>query len=252
MDDQAAAWGRSAADYEKQFIDPYRPDVKNPVLDALRRLKGAEHMVAGDLGCGAGPLLPLLAERFEKVVALDFSAEMLKRARERCRGLRNVDFLQRSFADLGPLHGQLDVIASINSLVLPKLDELEQALAEFRRCLKPGGRLYAIVPSIDSIHYETMLLLDRARASGQPLEHARKNAAQWAEHASYDFAFARFFHHGIEQHFWQPFEIPYRLRRAGFKRWKLAKTRLAWPQFAKGTELGKHPAPWDWSFVATA
>lgn len=250
--DQAAAWGKSALDYEKQFVDPYRADVKNPVLAALRRLPGAERLTAGDLGCGTGPLLPTLAERFAKVYAVDFSAEMLRRARERCAGLPKIEFLERSFADLSPLHRQLDVATAINSLVLPDLGHLEDALAQMRKCLKPGGRLFAIVPSIDSVHYETMLLLDRARARGLPLEQARKNAAILAEHASYDFAFARFFHHGIEQHFWQPFEIPYRLKRAGFKRWRVAKTRLAWAQFAQGKELTKHAAPWDWSFVATA
>ncbi len=251
MDDQAAAWGQSASDYEKQFVDPYRADAKNPVLAALRRLPGADRLTAGDLGCGTGPLLPLLAERFAKVYAVDFSAGMLKRAQERCQGLKNVEFQERAFADLAPLHGKLDVATAINSLVLPDLAQLEEALRQMRLCLKPGGRLFAIVPSIDSLHYETMLLLDRARARGLPLEQARKNAAKHAEHPSYDFAFARFFHHGIEQHFWQPFEIPYRLKRAGFKKWRLAKTRLAWAQFAQGKELAKHPAPWDWSFAAT-
>jgi SAM-dependent methyltransferase len=250
MHDQASAWGRSASAYEKQFIDPYRADVRNPVVSALRRMRGAASLTAGDLGCGTGPLLPLLAERFAKVHAVDFSADMLARARSRCQGLTNVSFHERAFSDLAPLHGQLDVAVSINSLVLPDLEQMEQALVQMRLCLKPGGRLYGIVPSIDSVFYETMLLVDRARKRGLPLEQARKNAANLAEHSSYDFAFARFFHHGIEQHFWQPYEIPYRLRRAGFRRWQLRKTRLAWAQFAGARDLAGLPPPWDWSFVA--
>lgn len=248
--DQAAAWGRSAEEYDRQFVDPYRPDVRNPVLNALRRLKQADQLVVGDLGCGTGPLLPLLVERFRQVHAVDFSPAMLAVARRRVPASRKLHFHELAFANLKPLHGELDVITSINSLVLPRLDDLEEALVQFRLCLKPGGRLYAIVPSIDSIHYETMLLIDRARMLGQPLDAARKSAAQWAEHSSYDFAFARFFHHGIEQHFWQPFEIPYRLRRAGFRKWKLARARLAWAQFSQGAELAKYPPPWDWCFVA--
>lgn len=250
MDDQARAWGRSAPDYEKQFIDPYRDDVRNPVLRALKRLHGADKLTVADLGCGTGPLLPVLAERFLRVYAVDFSPEMLSRARKRCEGLKRIEFVERSFGDLSPLYGRIDVAVAINSLVLPDLEQLEQALVQMRLCLKPGGRLFAIVPSIDSIHYETMLLVDRARARGMPLDQARKNAVDLAEHSSYDFGLARFFHHGIEQHFWQPFEIPYRLKRAGFRKWRMRKTRLAWPQFAKGKDFAAQPAPWDWSFVA--
>ena len=36
-----------------------------------------------DLGCGTGPLLPYLAERFGKVIALDFAPAMLKLAADR-------------------------------------------------------------------------------------------------------------------------------------------------------------------------
>lgn len=248
--DQAAAWSRAAAFYDKEFVDPYRADADNPVLRALQRLPDADRLTAADFGCGRGPLLPLLARRFQTVWAVDFAPAMIAAARQASEGLANVRFFERPFADLSPLHGQIDVATSINSLVLPDLQELEAALFEMRRCLRPRGRLFAVVPSIDSVHYHTMLLVDRALSSGKPLEMARRSAAHFVDHGCYDFAFGRFTFQGIEQHFWQPFEIPYRLRRAGFRRWQLRKVRLAWAQFALGTDLERHPRPWDWCFQA--
>jgi ubiquinone/menaquinone biosynthesis C-methylase UbiE len=247
---QAEAWSAIARDYEKEFVDPYREDQQNPFLRALERIPNAKELTVADFGCGTGPLLPFLAERFGTVLAIDFAPKMLERARERVKDKSNVQFLALNFADLSSLHGKVDIGTSVNSLVLPHVGEMQQALQEMRRSFKPGGRFYGIVPAMDGVHYYTMLLLDRALATGKPLEAARKNAAYFAEHATYDFAFGQFLFRGIEQHFWTPFELRYRFRRAGFRRLQLRKLHLSWTHFAKGKELDKHPAPWDWCFLA--
>src|SRR5260221_575085 len=103
---------------------------------------------------------------------------------------------------------------------------------------------------MDSVPYFTMLLYDRALASGKPAEAARKNAAHFADHALFDFAFGQFRYRGLEQHFWQPFEVRYRLRRAGFGRMRMRKVHLSWRQFAQRHDLEKFPSPWDWYFEA--
>src|SRR4051812_26721102 len=100
MTDQADYWSRAATNYEQEYIDPYRPEVRSPLLKAFQRLKESPQKVAADLGCGIGPLLPVLAERFRKVFAVDFAEGMLGRARERCLGLANIEFLQRRLTDL--------------------------------------------------------------------------------------------------------------------------------------------------------
>ncbi|MGL4553114.1 MAG: class I SAM-dependent methyltransferase, partial [Gemmataceae bacterium] len=198
------------------------------------------------------PLLPTLAAKFSRVVAVDFAAGMLQRAKERCAGLANVAFEHRPLTDLKPLHGTLDVAVSVNSLVLPDLAELEVALDQIRACLRPGGHFLGVLPAIDAVQYHTMLLVDRARRTGMPYDAARANAAATAEHPLYDFAFGRFRYLGLEQHFWQPFEVRYRLRRAGFRRVVRRKQRLAWSQCARGSELKRYPPTWDWFFHARA
>jgi SAM-dependent methyltransferase len=250
MSDQAHFWSKAAAFYEREFIDPYRETVRSPLHRQLSRIPNPGDKTVADLGCGLGPLLPFLAERFRRVIGLDFAEGMLARARERCTAFKNVEIQQRSLTDLGSLRDSLDVATAVNSIVMPDVSEQEQALLQIRRCLRPGGVFLGILPAMDAVHYFTMLLVDRALAAGKPLETARKNAAHHNDHSLYDFAFGQFRFQGLEQHFWQPFEIRYRFRRAGFIHVKLKRVWLDWKQFSCAKDMQQQRPPWDWFFLA--
>lgn len=250
MRDQDTHWSRAAASYEKEFVNPYLPDVRSPLRRVLLRLARRGAAAVGDLGCGIGPLLPLLVEHFAQVWAVDFAAGMLERAKAAVPDAPKLEFLQRPLTDLAPLHGRLDVAVAVNSLVLPDPRALDASLREIRACVKPGGHFLGILPAMDAVHYLTMLLVDRALALGQPLDAAKKNAAHHNDHADYDFGFGEFRFQGLVQHFWQPFEIRQRLGRAGFRLRSLKKVHLSWRQFACARDLEQHPPPWDWFFLA--
>lgn len=244
-------WSAVASDYEREFVDPYNTDVRgNPLKRTLRRLGDPVTKTVADLGCGIGPLLPFLSRQYRTVYAIDFAAGMLERARARVPDRQNVEFVTASLMDLPALPESVDVALSVNSLVMPKPDDLDLALRAIAHCLKPDGHFLGILPAMDAVHYYTMLLVDRARKTGMPIESARKNAAKHCEHADYDFAFGQFRFRGLEQHFWQPFEIDYRFSQAGFTLKRLKKVHLAWKQFAGWQELQTYPPPWDWFFLA--
>ncbi|MHB1424615.1 MAG: class I SAM-dependent DNA methyltransferase [Gemmataceae bacterium] len=251
MSEQAQHWSRAAEGYEETFIDPYLPEVRNPLRQAISMLAD-KGKTAADLGCGIGPLLPFLAECFGRVLAIDFAEGMLARARQRCQGLANVAFHKGELTELSDFAGQLDVAAAVNSLVLPDTTALDTALRAIHAALREDGHFLGIVPAIDAVHYFTMLLLERARLTGMPEDKARRNAAHHAEHEYYDFAFGTFRYKGLEQHFWQPFEVRYRLRRAGFRRIRMAKVHLSWEQFGCARDLSDQPPPWDWFFHAVS
>jgi len=115
MTDQAHFWSQAAKSYEQDFLDPYRPDVQSPLVQVLRELADPAHKTVADLGCGIGPLLPLLAERFGHVFAIDFAAGMLERARERCSNFGNVEFFDLPLTDLASLARRVDVAVAVNS-----------------------------------------------------------------------------------------------------------------------------------------
>jgi SAM-dependent methyltransferase len=249
MTDQAKHWSEAAEGYEDAFIDPYLPDVRNPLRQAVAALAD-KTKTAADLGCGIGPLLPFLAEKFDRVFAVDFAEGMLSRAREGCRGLVNIDFLLGELTDLSYLADRIDVAVAVNSIVMPDTAVVDAALRAIHGTLRRDGHFLGIVPAMDAVHYFTMLLLDRARQTGMPERKARQNAAYHAEHEYYNFAFGDFQYKGLKQHFWQPFEVRYRLRRAGFRRIRMAKVHLSWQQFGLAGDLTKESPPWDWFFHA--
>jgi SAM-dependent methyltransferase len=249
MTDQAESWSRVARRYEKEFIDPYRDGVRSPLPARLKKL-GSRNKIAADLGCGIGPLLPELAARFRQVYAVDFAPGMLERAKERCRGLKNITYIHAALDNLAELCGKIDVAIAVNSLVMPSVAHQDRCLSQILGVLRPKGTLLGILPAMDSVHYYTMLLLDRALADGKPESTARKNAAHFNDHELYDFAFGQFRFEGIEQHFWQPFEVRYRLRKAGFQGIRLKRVLLDWAQFTWGDDFKRYTPPWDWYFEA--
>jgi SAM-dependent methyltransferase len=250
LQNQDRQWSRHAARYDEVFLDPYLPGVENPLLPALDAIPGAGRKTVADLGCGAGPLLPYLVERFGRVIALDFAPGMLERARERLGPKADhVTFLQRPMHDLDDLAGQLDVAVAVNSLVMPDVRVIDQTLQSIRASLKPGGEFLGIVPSIDAIIYHTMLLMDKALEKGLPPREAERLAALQAERRYYDFAFGRFRFQGLHQKFWQPFELEHRFTKAGFIGIRLGKVLYPWDESLAGSEdLKDLPRSWDWFF----
>jgi SAM-dependent methyltransferase len=250
--DQGRHWSRHAARYDDVFLDPFRPEVENPILAALGSVPEPASRAVADLGCGTGPLLPSLVGRFGRVIALDFAPGMIARARQRLgHEADRVEFLARPMHDLDELAGALDVAIAVNSIVMPDTREIDRTIRAIRAALRPGGLFLGVVPSIDAIHYHTMLLLDRALDRGLEPEEAERHAAFHAEHSYYDFAFGRFQFQGLRQKFWQPFELRHRLSKAGFATVELGQVLYPWDDsLALGPDLADHPRSWDWSFVA--
>jgi SAM-dependent methyltransferase len=255
LQNQDRHWSRHAARYGELFVDPYDSNVETPLWESLAAIPDAATKTVADLGCGTGPLIPYLAERFKRVIALDFAPAMLEQAAARLgpEAAGRVTFLQRPMHDLDDLAGQLDVAVAVNSLVMPDVRLIDRTLRSIHASVKPGGQLLGVVPSIDTICYHLMLLMDKSLDRGLPPQEAKKLAALHTERRLYDFAFGEFHFDGLRQKFWQPFEIEFRLAKAGFKSSTLDKVLYPWDEGPAGTDsLVGSPRSWDWFFLAHA
>src|SRR5260370_2799455 len=124
MTNQSQHWSKAATSYEKEFIDPYLPDIRNPLRKYLRKLGDRSAKVVADLGCGIGPLLPFLAEHFRQVFAVDFAPGMLARAKVATKGHATVAFVCASLMEL-QLPEPVDVAVAVNRFVMPDAPHLE-------------------------------------------------------------------------------------------------------------------------------
>jgi trans-aconitate methyltransferase len=80
----AQTWDQLSNTYFEEISSPFEEEVVNPLVTFLDAMPEREDLTVADLGCGIGNLLPFLAARFRKVVAVDFSSGMLRQARARC------------------------------------------------------------------------------------------------------------------------------------------------------------------------
>ena len=164
-----------------------------------------------------------------------------------------VTFLERPMHELDDFTRQLDVVVAINSLIMPDVRLIDQTLRSIRTSLKSDGLFLGVVPSIDTIYYHLLLLTDQALDQGIDPREARRLADLQIERRHYDFAFGEFHFAGLRQKFWQPFEIEYRLNKAGFTSTTVAKVLYPWDDSVAGSDtLGAISANWDWFFLSHA
>ena len=97
-----------------------------------------------EVGPGSGVYLPLLAERFDEVVAADVEEEFLAEARRLAERHPNLAAVRDDITRSGLKPGSFDLV--LCSEVIEHLPDSRPALAGLRRLLAPGGRLVLSTP----------------------------------------------------------------------------------------------------------
>jgi ubiquinone/menaquinone biosynthesis C-methylase UbiE len=125
-----------------------REDYQGNILSALRDISPLENRVVLDLGTGTGRLASMLAPLVSQVHAFDIAPDMLRVSREKLTASRLSNW-QVNIADhrqLPVADGSADLVVSgwsVSYLAVwnPKSwrAELDRALAEMKRVLKPGS-----------------------------------------------------------------------------------------------------------------
>src|SRR5687768_17248183 len=105
----------------------------------LRHLDDRHQRVL-DVGCGTGLMSAKLAASGRRVCGVDISAGMVERARR--RGHPAVEFIQGDAESLPPEIGVFDAV--VNLISFHHYPNPARAVAEFRRVLRPGGRLILV------------------------------------------------------------------------------------------------------------
>ena len=185
--DVASGWMRGAAARGRALA---------PVNDLMLDLAGVRvGSRVLDLGAGTGDQTLLAAQRVGPdgaVLATDISASMLDLAREAAEaaGLVNVETRVMDAQHLDLESGSFD--AAMARFSLQFVPDVERALTEVRRVLKPGGRFAAVVFSaVEKNPYRASPQAIASRLVGRPFP--EPGPGQWAlnDPATLTDAFAR-------------------------------------------------------------
>ena len=115
---------------------------RDMVFDIVKHLKLPSTAPILEIGCSGGPLLlALRAAGYKHLKGIDVSEKGITLAQE--RGLTDVAVMDGAHLDFPDASFDL-VIASD---VLEHIEDEAQALREWRRVLRPGGRLLVFVPA---------------------------------------------------------------------------------------------------------
>jgi SAM-dependent methyltransferase len=130
----AEAWAEVRAPLDRQLA---------PLgLRAIEALAPGPGEAIADIGCGAGQTVLQLAERVGpggRVIGVDKAPQLLDLARERARGLGQVRFIHGDAARLDLPNECLDGVFSRFGVMA--FADPDAAFANFRRMLRPAGRL---------------------------------------------------------------------------------------------------------------
>jgi malonyl-CoA O-methyltransferase len=122
----------------------YPPHPHNRLMEieqhaVLALLPEVQGLTALDAGCGSGRYLRELSARGATAIGVDLSSEMLDRARQFTLRVARADLRALPFDEM-----TIDLV--VCALALGDIADLELALAEFARVLRPSGRvIYSVV-----------------------------------------------------------------------------------------------------------
>lgn len=138
-------WDRVAGLYDL-FESVYNGKVFHGLGRRVAEEIGEQDLVL-ECACGTGEITRFLAPRCRKLVASDYSSNMLEKAAEKCRQYSNTMFRRADIMQLNCRDHAFDTVVAGN--VIHLLDDPYTALEELCRVCKPGGKI--IIPTYINI-----------------------------------------------------------------------------------------------------
>lgn len=134
-------WDKLATFYDL-FENAYNGQVnKDLCVEVAEMIESRDKVL--ECACGTGMLTTGIAKNCKKLIATDYSEGMLKQARIKCAGIKNLMIAKASITELPFKDQRFDKVVAAN--VIHLLDDPGQALRELERVCKVGGKI--IIPT---------------------------------------------------------------------------------------------------------
>lgn len=159
-------WDALAPEFEDKVLQIATAD-RHGILSAIARANGGHDKVAIDFGCGIGSSTRLIAPWFERTIGIDFSAELIDRARQ-LPGPDSIEFRCRDLSRPRRFSPRADVSFAMNVLIQEDPDARRAILDNIVRNTALDGTVVIVVPALESllhVYHCLMLSGDNSLAS---------------------------------------------------------------------------------------
>lgn len=247
-------WDSLAQNYESKVLSPLDPSVKNPIFSFVSRLDFKNYKRVVDLGCGTGQFLPFLSKYFEEVWGFEQSENMLRLAKKRIQGTKNVYFKRLDIRNLKTYYGYFDIAFTINTIAPYDISLAEDIVKAIFLAIRKDGLFVGIIPSFDTILYlRELTFANYIEKELSDKESREKTDEHFIKQNKMDIEKGTYAEDGLHiQKFFNESEIHSLLRDAGFKDVTTEKVLYPW-RLSKKHGYGYFPDKpeiWDWFFSA--
>ncbi|MEZ4807989.1 MAG: class I SAM-dependent methyltransferase [Flavobacteriales bacterium] len=239
-------WDEVAEYFEAEIFNVPDNDTKGLIRHWVQRL-AAPRGAATDLGCGVGRTLPMLAEHFGTVYAVDVSSRCLAIAAGSAADHSNVQYVHADLSAQGNAYPATDLVLCINTLLNASLEVRGPLFDRTCRSVKRGGHLVLVVPSLNSALLTAYRHLQWNLREGMAPADAQREAAM--EGSGLEHGIVRI--DGVPTKHYLREELEVQLADRHFAIETLEKLEYPWTtEFAEPPDWMKAPYPWDWFVVA--
>lgn len=240
-------WDKIAADYDGEIFSALANDRNDVIVSYICQFASKQAAVA-DFGCGVGKFLPILAEKFGHVYAIDISEKLLEQAREDCANFDNISYSNHDLSQAGIKLQKFDFALCVNVAIMKSLDKRAAIFATISKHLRGGGHLVLVVPSLESALYADFQLLQWNLKNGLTASEAASSLKQKRTDLPLrqgivdidNVPTKHYLKEELESLFKdQPFDIL-----------SIEKVEYSWKtEFEKPPRWMTEPYPWDWLVV---
>jgi len=239
-------WEKIAPGYNDEIFDVLKNDSKGLIVSAIKKV-AAKNKTVIDIGCAIGKWLPVLSPIFQKVYAVDISAENLEIAKKLYPGLSNVRYDRINMSNPKANMPRCDAAICINAILTDSLKKRNVFFTNLQKCIKKNGHLILVIPSLESSMF-TSIIRQRWNPDKDAKGVIKKNRS--------GFQLKNILQGNAEidnvptKHYLKE-ELQLLLKNEGFKTEDLQKIEYEWTtEFFTPPKWLTEPKPWDWMVMA--
>jgi 2-polyprenyl-3-methyl-5-hydroxy-6-metoxy-1,4-benzoquinol methylase len=240
-------WEKIAPSYNEEIFDVLHHDKSGVIVSTIKGYRSKNKSVI-DIGCAVGKWIPVLSPLFKKVIAVDISKKNIELAKKNCTNFKNVEYGRVDMTNPRLQVGSCDFAICINAILTGTLKKRIIFFHSLAKCLKKGGWLILVVPSLESFLY-TSIIRERWKVDKGTEEKniSPKKALQKLKNFKQGNADID----GVPTKHYLKEELILLLAREGFQIETIKKVEYNWKtEFNRPPRWLHKPYPWDWMVVA--